>query len=70
MALRRSPVKRKRTIVYWEFTIDIVGPWHETKAQREQARKFLPRRRLKQIELAAWLATQDKLPPGFKAVLS
>ncbi len=63
-------MKRKRTIVYWEFTIDIVGLWHETKAEREQVRKRLPRKRLKEIEQAAWLATKAKLPPGFRAVLS
>jgi hypothetical protein len=63
-------VKRKRTIVYWDFTIDIVGPRHETGAERKEARKLLPRRQLKQIELAAWLATQTKLPSGFRAVLS
>jgi len=63
-------VKRKRIIVYWEFTIDIVGPRHETRAEREEARKLLPRKQLKQIELAAWLATQAKLPSGFRAVLS
>jgi hypothetical protein len=69
-ALRRSPVKGKSTIVYWEFTIDIVGPWHDTKSQREEVRKLLPRKRLKEIEQAAWLATIAKLPPGFRAVLS
>jgi hypothetical protein len=63
-------VKRKSTIVYWEFTFDIVGPWHETKAQRERVRKLLPKKRLKEIEQAAWLATKAKLPSGFKAVLS
>jgi hypothetical protein len=63
-------VTRKRTIVYWEFTIDIVGPWHETKAQRERVRKRLPKKRLKEIERAAWLAAEAKLPVGFKAVLS
>lgn len=63
-------MKRKRTIVYWEFTIDVVGLWHQTRAQREQVRKRLPRKRLKEIEQAAWLATQAKLPSGFRAVLS
>jgi len=63
-------VERKRAIVYWEFTIDIVGPWHETRAQREQVRKSLSKKRLKEIEQAAWLATKGKLPPGFRAVLS
>lgn len=63
-------MNRKGTIVYWEFTIDIVGPWHETRAQREQARKRLPEKRLKEIEQAAWLATKAKLPPRFRAVLS
>ena len=63
-------MKRKRTIVYWEFTIDIVGPWHESKAQRERVRKLVPRKRLKEIEQAAWLSTKAELPPGFKAVLS
>ena len=63
-------MKRKGTIVYWEFTIDIMGPWHETRAKRERVRKRLPKNRLKEIELAAWLATKAKLPPGFRAVLS
>jgi hypothetical protein len=60
----------KRTIIYWEFTIDIVGPWYETRAQREQVRKRLPKKRLKEIEQAAWLSTRAKLPHGFRAVLS
>jgi hypothetical protein len=63
-------MKGKRTIVYWEFTIDIVGPWQETRAEREQVRKRLPKKRLKEIEEAAWLSTKAKLPPGFRAVLS
>jgi hypothetical protein len=57
-------------IIYWEFTIDIVGPWYETRAQREQVRKLLPKKRLKEIGRAAWLAAKAKLPPGFRAVLS
>lgn len=63
-------MKRTRTIVFWEFTIDIVGPRYETKARREQFRKRLSKKRLKEIERAAWLATKAELPPGFKAVLS
>ena len=63
-------MKRKQTIVYWEFTIDIVGPWYETRAEREQVRKRLPKKRLKEIEQTAWLATKAKLPLGFKALLS
>ncbi len=63
-------MKRKRTIVYWEFTIDVVGPWHETRAEREHVRKRLPKKQLKEIEQAAWLAAKGKLPPGFRAVLS
>lgn len=63
-------MKPKRTIVYWEFSIDIVGLWHETRAEREQVRKRLPKNLLKEIEQAAWLATKAKLPSGFRAVLS
>jgi hypothetical protein len=63
-------VKRKSTIVYWEFTIDVVGPWHKKRAEREEVRKRLPKKRLKNIEQAAWLATKAKLPAGFTAVLS
>lgn len=63
-------MKRKRMIIYWEFTIDVVGPLYETRAQRGQVRKRLPKKRLKEIEQAAWLATKAKLPPGFRAVLS
>ena len=63
-------MKLKRTIVYWQFTIDIVGPWHGTRAEREQVRKRLPKKRIKRIEQAAWLAARAKLPAGFRAVLS
>jgi hypothetical protein len=63
-------VKRQRTIVYWEFSIDILGPWHEKLAERRKARKVLSRKRLRQIERAALLAAQAKLPPGFSTLLS
>jgi hypothetical protein len=63
-------VSRKRTIVYWEFVITLVGPRYPTKADRERVRRVLPKKRLKEIERVAWLATQAKLPAGFKAVLS
>ena len=63
-------MKRKQTIVYWEFNIDILGPWYETLAERRKARKVLSRKRLRQIEKAALLATKAGLPPGFRATLS
>jgi hypothetical protein len=69
----RSPggnVKRQRTIVYWEFSIDIVGPRHEKLAERRKARKVLSRKRLREIEAAALTATRGKLPEGFRAILS
>ena len=62
-------MKRKRIIVYWEFTIDILGPRYEGLEERRKARKILATR-LRQIERAALLATKAKLPPGFRAVLS
>lgn len=62
-------MKRKGTIVYWEFNIDILGPRHEALAERRKARKALSKR-LRQIERAALLATRAKLPAGFRAVLS
>jgi hypothetical protein len=62
-------VKRKRTIVYWAFNIDILGPRHEGLKERRKARKILSKQ-LKQIERAALLASKAKLPPGFRAILS
>lgn len=62
-------VKRKRTIVYWGFAIDIVGPRYERKADRQKARKVLSRKALRGIEQTALLATKAKLPPGFSAKL-
>ncbi len=62
-------MKRKRIIVYWEFNIDILGPRYEGLEERRKARKILARR-LRQIERAALLATELKLPSGFRAVLS
>jgi hypothetical protein len=63
-------VKRRRIIVYWEFNIDILGPRHEKLAERREARKILSRKRLRDIEQAALLATKAKLPAGFTATLS
>lgn len=63
-------MKRQRTIVYWEFTIDILGPQYETLADRRKARKILSRKRLRQIERAALLAAEAKLPAGFSTLLS
>jgi hypothetical protein len=63
-------VKRQRIIVYWEFNIDILGPRHEKLADRRNARRALSRKRLRNIEQAALLATKAKLPPGFSAIVS
>ena len=60
-------MKRQRTIVYWEFNIDILGPRHEELAERRKARKVLSRKRLREIEQAALMATKAKLPAGFTA---
>jgi hypothetical protein len=63
-------VKRQRTIVYWEFNIDILGPRYEKVEDRRTARKVLSRKRLKEIEKVALMATEVKLPAGFRAILS
>jgi hypothetical protein len=63
-------MKRKRIIVYWEFTIDILGPGYKSVAKRREARKVLSRKRLRLIEQAALLATKTKLPEGFTATVS
>jgi hypothetical protein len=63
-------MKRQRTIVYWEFNIDILGPGYKSVAKRRKVRKVLSRKRLRDIEKAALLATKNKLPAGFRAILS
>jgi hypothetical protein len=63
-------VKRHRTIVYWEFNIDILGPGYKSVAKRRKMRKALSRKRLRAIEQAALLVTEAKLPAGFRAMLS
>ena len=65
-------MKRQQTIVYWEFNIDIdiEGPWHKTLLERRKARKALSRKRLREMEKAALMATRVKLPSGFRAILS
>jgi len=63
-------MKRKRIIVYWEFTIDILGPGYKSVAKRRKVRKVLSRKRLRDIEQAALLATKGKLPDGFTASVS
>jgi len=63
-------VKRRRTITYWEFSIDIFGPRYRTKSQRRAIHKVLSRKRLRAIEQGALQATKAKLPPGFTATVS
>lgn len=63
-------MKRQRIIVYWEFNIDILGPRHEKLAERLKSRMILSRKRLRDIEQAALLATKAKLPAGFSAIVS
>jgi hypothetical protein len=63
-------MKRQRTVVYWAFNVDILGRRHETLTKRRKARKVLSRKRLREIEEAALIATKAKLPPGFRAMLS
>ena len=63
-------MKRQRTILYWSFVIDIFGPRYSTKDQRRAVRKVLSRKRLRDIEQAALVATRAKLPPRFKATVS
>lgn len=63
-------MKRQQTKVYWEFNIDVVGPWFESKAKRRKVRKVLSRKHLRAIEAAALAAARAKLPPGFRALLS
>ncbi len=63
-------MKRKRIIVYWEFTIDILGPGYKSIAKRRKMRKLLSRKRLRDIEQAALRATKAKLPAGFSATVS
>jgi len=60
----------KQRIVYWEFSIDILGPRHEKLADRRKARKVLSRKRRSEIEKAALRAAKAKLPPGFTTLLS
>ena len=63
-------MKRQRIIVYWEFTIDILGPGYKNIAKRRKMRKVLSRERLQAIEQAALLATKARLPAGFTATVS
>ncbi len=63
-------MKPQRTIVYWGFAIDIVGPWFESKEQRRAIRKVLSRKRLRTIERAALLAVKAKLPSDFRVTIS
>ena len=63
-------MKRQRTITYWSFVIDIVGPKFGRKTQRRAIHKVLSRKRLREIEQAALLTTKAKLPAGFTAIVS
>lgn len=62
-------MKRKQTVVYWAFNIDILGSRYEALGERRKARRILSKR-LRQIERAALLAVEAKLPSGFRATIS
>ncbi len=62
-------MKRQRTVVFWAFNIDIIGPYYDQLSQHRNARRALAKK-LKQIEKAALLAAKEKPPRGFTAVLS
>jgi hypothetical protein len=68
--IRSGNMKRQRTITYWSFVIDIVGPRLSRKSQRQAIHKVLSRKRLRDIEQAALLTTKAKLPAGFTATVS
>jgi len=63
-------VKGQQSITYWSFVIDIVGPRFGRKSQRQAIHKVLSRKRLREIEQTALLATKAKLPPRFTATVS
>jgi hypothetical protein len=63
-------MKRQRTIVYWAFNIDILGPRYGKLTERREARKVLSKKRLREIEEAVLMATKGRLPSGFRAMLS
>ena len=66
---RTTAIRRER-IVYWAFNIEIIGPRYETKAEGRRIRRILSRKLLKQIEELARLASESKLPPGFRVKVS
>jgi hypothetical protein len=59
----------RRTIVFYEFNIDIVGPRYRNKYHLRRIRKLLSRA-LPDIEKAALAATKARLPKGFRAELT
>ena len=63
-------MKRRRTIVYWSFVIDILGPRSSTGRQRRAIHRLLSRKRLRDIEQTALQITKAKLPAGFTAAVS
>ena len=63
-------MKRQQTITYWSFVIDIFGPRFSRKSQRRAIHKLLSRKRLRNIEQAALVATKAKLPAQFTATVS
>jgi len=63
----RKAAMRKKRIVYWEFSIEIIGPRYRTKAEGRRIHRILSRKLLRQVEEAARSTTQSKLPSGFKA---
>ena len=60
-------MKKARTIVYWEFSIEILGRRYRTKAEGRKIHRILSRKALRDIEEAARLAVKSKLPPSFRA---
>jgi hypothetical protein len=63
----KCTARKPKQIVYWAFSVEIVGPRYRTKFARRKIRKILSRKFLKVIEGACGLAAKKKLPAGFRA---
>jgi hypothetical protein len=70
MSQRATNRARPKRIVYWAFNVEITGPRYQTRAKRRSIHRVLSRKLFRQIEAAARLAAQRKLPPGFRAKVS
>jgi DNA invertase Pin-like site-specific DNA recombinase len=66
----KSIARKPKQIVYWAFSVEIVGPRYRAKVARRKIRKILSQKFLRVIEKTIRQTAEKKLPQDFRIRIS